>query len=98
MRGLFRDRVTIQKSDGTQLEVPACFTAKQVNFLESDLPDFQLEEGDKIIRTLPNNLQEVYLVQESTYLGGGVGQSAQYKAKIRKERAIKKSISKPSTD
>jgi hypothetical protein len=78
------DTITIVKPDGQRFEnVKADVQPDTVFIDDGSLP---LEEGDTILRELPNGLEERYTVVDRGYFSEGLGGgSGEYQAKVRKK-------------
>jgi hypothetical protein len=80
MRNLMRDKVSLIKDDGSRFDdIKANVQQDKIFIDDASLP---IEEADKLIRTLPNNLVESYIVLDI----GGI--PSHYQVKVRKESAI----------
>ena len=89
MRGLMKDTVSIVKPDGRHIDgIKAHVQPDKVFMEEHDLASFVFEEGDKVIRKLPNGSEEIYLVLDRGYYSAIGSFNAHYQAKVRKESAI----------
>lgn len=80
-----KDKITLIKSDGKRFEnISANVNAalETISILDVSLP---IEEGDKMLRILPNNLEEYYTVLERGYSKGLMSIPERYKVKVRKE-------------
>lgn len=86
MRSLMRDTVTIVKQDGRRFsDIPANVQKNKIYINDGELP---IEEGDKIIRKLPNDLTETYIVVDRGYTEGIGGIKAHYQIEVKKESSI----------
>lgn len=88
-----RDKVAIVKPDGQKLDnVPASVSSKGITTFDQRLISGELavEEGDVVLRELPNGLTERYLIMETGYMPEFQGIDAHYSMKVRKETAISK--------
>jgi len=62
MRG--SDKVSLVKQDGTRIDDIEANVGKNIYIADISLP---IEEGDSLIRALPNGLEEVYIVVDRGY-------------------------------
>lgn len=86
MRNLMRDKVSLVKKNGNKFNDIRADVQPEIIFIDdATLP---IEEGDKLIRTLPNNLTESYIVLDRGYYEGIGGIRSHYQVKVRKESAI----------
>ena len=86
MRNLMRDKVSLIKDDGRRFDdIKANVQPDKIFIDDASLP---IEEGDKLIRTLPNNLVESYIVLDRGYYESIGGIPSHYQVKVRKESAI----------
>ena len=86
MRNLMRDKVSLIKEDGSRFDdIKANVQPDKIFIDDASLP---IEEGDKLERTLPNNLVESYVVLDRGYYESIGGISSHYQVKVRKESAI----------
>lgn len=78
------DTIALVKSDGRRFEnIKADVQPDTVFIDDGSLP---LEEGDTILRELPNGLEESYIVVDRGYFSGGLsGSSGEYQAKVQKK-------------
>jgi hypothetical protein len=86
------DRVSLVKKSGKEYEdIKALVESKTILIEDETLP---IEEGDTILRKLPNGLIEKYLVLDRGFIGGIGGSSAlaHYEVKVRKESSSEKSV------
>lgn len=79
-----KDEVSLIKIDGTRINnIRSHVGSKKIFISDASLP---IEEGDKILRTLPNGLEEYYVVIDRGYLAGlPPNLPAHYQVKVRKE-------------
>lgn len=90
MRNVFRnlenDVVKLVKINGDVIDdIPAHVQPKMIFISDANLP---IEEGDKLVRVLPNGLIESYEVLDRGYHGAIRGIAAHYQVKVRKETSI----------
>jgi len=86
-----RDKVSLIKDDGRRFDnIKANVQPDKIFIDDASLP---IEEGDKLIRTLPNNLVESYIVFERGYYENIGSIPSHYQVKVRKESAIAASTS-----
>ena len=86
MRNLLRDKVSLIKDSSIRFDdIKANVQQGKIFIDDASLP---IEEGDKLIRTLPNNLVESYIVLDRGYYEGIGGIPPHYQVKVRKESAI----------
>lgn len=83
MSGFPREKIMLIKSDQTVIkDIDALFTASTV--LIEDVT-IKIEDGDYMLRTLPNGIEEKYLIIDNGYFGGsGHGIPAHYQVKAKK--------------
>jgi hypothetical protein len=80
------DIVSLVKVNGQRYgNIKSLVQPELVFISDSTLP---IEEGDKIIRELPNGLTETYLVLDRGYYPTFHGMAAHYQVKVQKETAI----------
>lgn len=84
LSGAPRENVKLIKQDGTLIEISEVFFGKGTALIED--VTIQIEEGDYIIRSLPNGLQENYMVTDNGYFGGSGGIPAHYQPKLIKTK------------
>ena len=90
-----RDVVTIVKPNGNKIEnVMANVQAKKIFINNKTIP---LEDGDKIIRTLPTGVTESYIVLDNGFYHGGNGLPGGYQATVIKESANSNSANPSNT-
>lgn len=84
------DVIAVQKPDGQLFEnINASVQGNKIYILDIELP---LEENDRIFRTLPNGLIEVYIVLDRGFIKDPFGDSMSlYEAKVKRENTIKES-------
>lgn len=86
MRNLMRDKVSLIKDDGSRFDdIKANVQPHKIFIDDASLP---IEEGDKLIRTLPNNLVESYIVLDRGYYESIGDIPSHYQVKVRKESVI----------
>ena len=77
------DKVTLVKNTGIRYEnIRSNVQTKLIFIDDATIP---IEEGDKLIRILPNTLEEVYVVIDRGFYSGMRGIKAHYQVKVRKE-------------
>ena len=82
------DVVVLVKKDGTRYEnIRASVEPKSILIPDASLP---IEEGDRILRILPNKLQETYIVLDRGFQSEFGGIAAHYDAKVQKETKLTK--------
>lgn len=80
---LMRDKVSLIKSDGRRFEnIISNVKPESISIHDVTLP---IEEGDRFLRTLPNGLEEYYVVLDRGYQQALASIPARYNAKVRKE-------------
>jgi len=80
---LMTDKVTLMKNNGNRYEnIRSNVQTKLIFIDDATIP---IEEGDKLIRILPNTLEEVYIVVDRGFFSGMRGMKAHYQVKVRKE-------------
>ena len=85
LRGMMNDRVRLVKADGKEFgEVPANVQRNMIFIDDANLP---IEEGDRLIRCLPNGLDECYLVLDRGLYSAVEGMQAHYQVQVRKATA-----------
>lgn len=78
------DKVTLVKQDGTTIEdIPADVQSKTIFINDASLP---IEEGDVLVRDLPNGLCERFVVVERGYFSASAGFPAHYQVKFSRQR------------
>ncbi|MEA2075196.1 MAG: hypothetical protein U9O85_05625 [Euryarchaeota archaeon] len=81
-----RDKVSLIKDDGSRFDdIKANVQPHKIFIDDASLP---IEEGDKLIRTLPNNLVESYIVLDRGYYESIGDIPSHYQVKVRKESVI----------
>lgn len=84
---LINSKVTLVKQNGEEYkDIPACVQTKTILFDDVSIP---IEEGDYIIRQLPNGLIERYLVLDRGYYEKFLDIDAHYQVKVQKETTRK---------
>jgi len=79
------DEVNLIKISGQKYEnIPANVQPKLIFIDDVTIP---IEEGDKLIRILPNGLEEIYIVVDKGFYSGIRGIKAHYQVKVRKENS-----------
>lgn len=86
LRNLQRDKVFIEKSDGSRTG-PHKATVSQNTAIISD-EQLDINEGEKLIRALPNGKEEVYLVLDSEFSPGLASIPAHFNLTLRKATAV----------
>ena len=77
------DKVSLVKEDGQRLDdISASVGSEMIVIQEISLP---VQEGDKIIRELPNGQTEIYLIIDTGYQREFYGVPAHYSMKVRKQ-------------
>ena len=80
---MMTDRVTLVKQDGREFkDIPANVQPKKIFIDDASIP---VEEGDRLVRSLPNGLRESYLVLERGYYDSFGRIPAHYQIEVRKE-------------
>jgi hypothetical protein len=80
---LMTDKVTLVKNNGNRYEnIRSNVQTKLIFIDDATIP---IEEGDKLIRILPNTLEEVYIVVDRGFFSAMGGMKAHYQVKVRKE-------------
>ncbi len=83
------EKVEVRQQNGTQyVAVDAVVSSSIIDIEDTTIP---LEEGDQIIRTLPNGRSEVYTVLDVGYQDEFAGLKAHYQAKVQKQTTVPKS-------
>ena len=79
-----KDEVSLIKTDGTRINnIRSHVSPKKIYISDGSLP---IEEGDKILRILPNGLEEYYVVIDRGYFSGAShNYPAHYQVEVRKE-------------
>jgi len=81
-----RDTVTLIKRDGKTYDgIRANVQTAKIFTANADAP---VEEGDTILRVLPNGLEERYIVLDRGYYSESAGWPARYQIKVRKETVL----------
>jgi hypothetical protein len=83
-----KDNVSLVKQSGEEFDnIKALVQSNLIVIEDSTLP---IEEGDLLLRKLPNGLFEKYIVIDRGFIGGiGGSISAHYQVKVNKEGTIK---------
>jgi len=85
---MMNDIVVLEKQNGQKFEnIQADVQSNMIFINDAQLP---IEEGDKLLRTLPNGLTESYIVVDRGFYEGFVGFPAHYQVKVRKSSAVNK--------
>lgn len=85
LKNLMNDKITIRKQNGDEIQdVAANVQPGKIFIADGEVP---LEEGDTILRQLPNNMSEAYVVADRGYFAKMGGIKAHYQAKVRKQGA-----------
>ncbi len=80
---LMRDKVSLIKSDGRRIDnIISNVGQESISIHDISLP---IEEGDRLLRILPNGLEEYYLVLDRGYHQALASIPARYNVKVRKE-------------
>lgn len=80
---LMTDVVTLLKADGRMFEnIKANVQPGKIFIFDGSIP---IEEGDKLVRVLQNELKETYIVIDRGYYSAAHGIEAHYQIKVRKE-------------
>ena len=77
------DKVTLVKNNGIRYENICSNVQTKLIFIDD--ATIPIEEGDRLIRILPNTLEEVYVVIDRGFYSGMGGIKAHYQVKVRKE-------------
>lgn len=81
-----RDKVSLVKRNGEIIEnITACVQSKMIHIDDAQIP---LEEGDRLLRKLPNGLVESYIVEDRGFHEEFMDFKAHYQAKVRKESSM----------
>gem|GEM_PF-5674032 len=83
---LMNDTVTLKKRNGEIIENIKASVQRDKIFIDDG--KLLIEEGDKIVRVLPNGLTESYLILHTGFYDEFQGLPAHYQMKVRKESAI----------
>lgn len=76
------DKVILVKSNGIRYDAISADVQENTIFINDiSLP---IEEGDKLIRVLPNNLKETYIVIDRGLYSGMAGLEGHYEVKVKK--------------
>lgn len=86
MRRLMRDRITLIKQTGERWE--GIFASVQPALIVIDDAKLPIEEGDTILRCLPNGLEEEYEIVDRGFHSGIHSIPDHYQAKVRKKTSI----------
>ncbi|MEK3733794.1 hypothetical protein MKX64_15445 [Paenibacillus sp. FSL M8-0334] len=88
-----KDRVTLIKQNGEIFEnIKAMVDKNKIHIDDSSLP---IEEGDRIVRTLKNNLKESYIVEDRGYFEAFHGIKAHYQVDVRRESSVPRNFTQP---
>lgn len=80
---LMTDKVSLIKDDGTEIKDISASVQKEKVFIDDgSLP---IEEGDRLLRVLPNGLKESYVVIDRGFYDKFHGISAHYQCEVQKE-------------
>jgi hypothetical protein len=80
---LMRDKVSLIKSDGRRFDnITSNVGRESISIHDITLP---IEEGDRLLRILPNDLEEYYVVLDRGYHQALASIPARYSVKVRKE-------------
>lgn len=83
---MMNDIVTLEKQNGEKFEnIPADVQSNMIFINDAQLP---IEEGDKLLRTLPNGLTESYIVVDRGFYEAFIDFPAHYQVKVRKSSTI----------
>lgn len=88
IKDFMTDKVSLMKQDGKRIDDIGAQVGKKIIISDATLP---IEEGDRIIRTLPNGLVETYLVIDRGFIQSPSRMSGippHYQVSVRKESAI----------
>jgi hypothetical protein len=93
---LMIDKVTLLKQNGEKFEdIKADVQTKKIFINDSSLP---IEEGDYLVRVLPNGLEENYLVIDRGFYSDFHGIKAHYQVSVQKESTRKLNITKSTNN
>lgn len=95
LRSLQRDKVFVEKADGSRTG-PHKATVSQNTAIISD-EQLDVNDGEKLIRPLPNGKEEVYLILNSEFNPGLASIPAHFTLQLRKTTAIQSSSTKQTT-
>lgn len=85
MENLMNEALVLKKQDGREMqEIRANVQRGKIFIADGTVP---LEEGDTLIRQLPNGMAESYIVEDRGYYAAVGGFQAHYEAKVRREGA-----------
>ncbi len=83
---MMNDMVALQKQNGEKFEnIQANVQSNMIFIDDAQLP---IEEGDKLLRTLPNGLTESYIVVDRGFNEAFIDFPAHYQVKVRKSSTI----------
>lgn len=83
MKNLMNEVIVLRKQDGTEIrEIQANVQRGKIFIADGTVP---LEEGDTLIRQLPNGMTESYIVEDRGYYATIGGIQAHYQTKVRRE-------------
>lgn len=79
---MMKDKITLKKKNGEEYkDIPSLVDTKKVFTNSVEIP---FEEGDYLCRTLPNGLEESYLIIQAHYYDGIGGIPSNYQIEVRK--------------
>lgn len=84
-----RDSVTLIKQDGRKFILEARIGSEKILLFPAN-DNIPIQEGDIILRKLPSDVEETYVILDSVYFAGGRMLSPHYEIKAQKETDIKK--------
>jgi hypothetical protein len=92
LESMMRDKVTLFKQNGEKYEnIKSNVQTKKIFINDSTLP---IEEGDYLVRELPNGLEENYLVIDRGFYSDFHGIKAHYQVSVQKETTRKLELNK----
>ncbi|WHY71256.1 hypothetical protein [Fictibacillus enclensis] len=86
IKSLMKDLIIVEKKNGTMYsDIRAGINLDYVLIADCSLP---IEEGDRIIRVLPNGLEENYIVLDRGYTEKAFGTPAHYRVKVSRSSVL----------
>jgi hypothetical protein len=95
LRSLQRDKVFVEKADGSRTGPHKATVSQNTAVISDDQLD--VTDGEKLIRPLPNGNEEVYLILNSEFSPGLASIPAHFNLTLRKTTAIQPSPPKQTT-
>ena len=91
---IMRDKVDLLKLNGdVYKDIKSCVQTNLILINDISIP---IEEGDTLVRILPNNLRENYIVKDRGFISGMGSIQSHYQVKVEKENIHKEKITSSS--